>query len=212
MGVVRVVQHKNGNTIIGTNHPFSNFLFLGPLTLLKIIKQTKELLLMCVTSIYIYHLRSKMRKKSKYWEADKPMVENMSFQYSNLFSEIVVVVQLLSHVRFFANPWTEACQAFLSFTISLSLLKLMSIESVMPSNHYIFCCPLLLLPSIFPSIRVFSIESVLCIMWPKYWSFSFSISPSNKYSELISFRFDWFDLLAFQGTLKCHLQHHILKA
>ena len=120
---------------------------------------------MCVISIYIYHLRSKIRKKAKYWEADKLMVENMSFQYSNLFSEIVVV-QLLSHVRFFANPWTAACQAFLSFTISLSFLKLMSIESVMPSNHHIFCRPLLLLPSIFPSIRVFSSESVLCIMWP----------------------------------------------
>ena len=94
----------------------------------------------------------------------------------------------------------------------LSLLKLMSIESVMPSNHLILCRPLLLLPSIFPNIRVFSNESALCIRWPKYWSFSFNISPSNKYSELISFRFDWFDLLALQGTLKCHLQQHILKA
>ena len=99
-------------------------------------------------------------------------------------------------------PWTAACQAFLSFTISQSLLKLMSIESVMPSNQLILCHPLLLLPSIFPSIRVFSSESALCIRWPKYWSFSFSIRPSNEYSGLISFRIDWFDLLAVQGTLK----------
>ena len=100
--------------------------------------------------------------------------------------------------NFLQPPWTEACQASLPFTISQSLLKLMSIELVMPSNHLILCCPLLLLPSIFPSIRVFSNESVLCIRWPKYWSFSFSISPSNKYSGLISFRIDWLDLLAVQ--------------
>ena len=106
-----------------------------------------------------------------------------------------LVVQSLSHVRLFVAPWTAALQASLSFTISWSLLKLISIESVMPSNHLIFCHPLLLLPSIFPSIRVFSNESVLHIRWPKYWSFSFSISPSNEYSGLISFRIDWFDLL-----------------
>ena len=100
--------------------------------------------------------------------------------------------------NFLQPPWTEACQASLPFTISQSLFKLMSIELVMPSNHLILCCPLLLLPSIFPSIRVFSNESVLCIRWPKYWSFSFSISPSNKYSGLISFRIDWLDLLAVQ--------------
>ena len=111
-------------------------------------------------------------------------------------------VQLLSHVQFFATPWTAACQASLSITNSWSLLKLMSIETVMPSKHLIFCHPLLLLPSIFPSIRVFSNESVLCIRWPKYWSFSFSISPSNEYLRLISFRMDWLDLLAVQGTLK----------
>ena len=105
-------------------------------------------------------------------------------------------VQLLSHVRLFATPWTAARRAFLSVTNSQSLLKLMSIESVMPSNHLILCRPLLLLPSIFPSIRVFSNESVLCIRWPKYWSFSFGISPSNEYSGLISFRMDWFDFLA----------------
>ena len=110
------------------------------------------------------------------------------------------------------TPWTAAHQASLSFTISQSLLKLMPIESVMPSKNLILCRPLLLLPSIFPSIRVFSNESVLCIRWPKYWSFSFSISPSNEYSGLMSFRMDWFDLLAVQGTLKSLLQHHSSKA
>ena len=110
------------------------------------------------------------------------------------------------------NPWTTACQASLSITNSRSLLKLMSIESVMPFNHLILCCPLLLLPSIFPSIRVFSNESVLSIRWPKYWSFSFSISPSKDYSGLISFRMDWLDFLAVQGTLKSLLQHHSSKA
>ena len=109
------------------------------------------------------------------------------------------------------TPWTVACQAFLFFTISWSLLKLVSIESLMPSNHLILCHPLLL-PSIFPNMRVFSNESDLHIRWPKYWSFSFSISPSNKYSGLISFRIDWFDHLAVQGTLKSLLQHHSLKA
>ena len=126
--------------------------------------------------------------------------------------DCVVVVQLHSRVQFFATPWIAACQACLSFTIYQSLLKLMSIESVMPSNHLILCHPLLFLPSIFPSVRVFSNESVLCIRWPKYWSFSFSISPSNEYSEMISVRIDWFDLLAVQGTLKSLLQHHSLKA
>ena len=111
-------------------------------------------------------------------------------------------VQLLSHVRLLATPWTAACQASLSITSSQILLKLMSIESVMPSSHLILCCPLLLLPSTFPSIRVFSKESVLHIRWPKYWGFSFSISPSSEYSGLISFRIIWFDLLAVQGTLK----------
>ena len=110
------------------------------------------------------------------------------------------------------TPWTEAHQASLSFTNSWSLLKLMSIESVMPSNPLTLCHPLLLLPLIFPSIRVFSNESVLHIRWPKYWSFSFSISPSNEYSGLISFRIDWLDLLAVQGTLKSLLQHHSSKA
>ena len=117
-------------------------------------------------------------------------------------------VQSLSHVQLFATPWTAACQASLSITNTQSLLKLMSIESVMPSNHIILCHPLLFLPSIFPSIRVISNESVLCIRWPKYWSFSFSISPSNEYSGLISFRMGCLDLLAVQGTLKSLLQHH----
>ena len=115
---------------------------------------------------------------------------------------VVVVVQLLNHVQLFATPWTAACQGSLCFTLSLSLLKLMSIVSVMPSNHLILCCPLLLLPAIFLSIRVFSNESVLCIRWPKYWSFSFSISPSDEYSGLIFFRMDWLGLLAVQGNLK----------
>ena len=117
-------------------------------------------------------------------------------------------VQSLSHVRLFATPWTAAHQASLLITNCWSSLKLMSIESVMPSNHLILCHPLLLLPSIFPSIRVFSSESVLRVRWPKYWSFSFSLSPSNEYSGLISFRMDWLDLLAVQGTLNSLLQHH----
>ena len=121
-------------------------------------------------------------------------------------------VQLLSHVWLFVIPWTAACQASLSITNSRSWLKHMSIELVISSNHLILCCPLLLPPSIFPSIRVFSNESLLCIRWPKYWSFSFSISPSKEHSGLISFRMDWLDLLAVQGTLKSLLQHHSSKA
>ena len=121
-------------------------------------------------------------------------------------------IQSLSHVRFFGTAWTAACQASLYITNSQSLLKFMSIELVMPSNHLILCCPFLFPPSIFPSIRVFSNESVVLIRWPNYWSFSFSISPSNEYSGLISFRMDWLDLLAVQGTLKSLLQHHSSKA
>ena len=121
-------------------------------------------------------------------------------------------VQSLSRVWLLATPWTQARQASLSITNSWSLPKLMSIESVMPFNRLILCRPLLLLPSIFPSIRVFSSESVLHIRWPKYWSFSFSISPYNEYSGLISFRIDWLDLLAIQGTLKSFLQQHSSKA
>ena len=121
-------------------------------------------------------------------------------------------VQSLSRVWLFATPWTAARQDSLSITHSRSLLKLMYIESVMPSNHLILCLPLILPPSIFPSIRVFSNESVLRISWPKYWSFNFSICPSNEYLGLISFRMDWLDLLAVQGTLKSLLQHHSSKA
>ena len=137
----------------------------------------------------------------------------VSRQQKQIFSVVQFSsVQLLSPVRLFATPWTAACQAPLSITNSWSLLKLMSIESVMPSNHPIFCRSLLLPPSIFPSIWVFSNESVLCIRWPKYWSFSFSISPSNEYSGLISSRKDWLGLLAVQGTLNSPLQHHSSKA
>ena len=138
---------------------------------------------------------------SWFWRGQKP------FSYLILSS-----VQLLSHVQLFAAPWTAARQASLSITNSQSLLKLMSIKSAMPSNNLTLCHPLLFLPSIFPRIRVFSKEAVLCIRWPKYWSFSFSISPSNEYSGLISFRMDWLDLFAVQGTLKCLLQHHSSKA
>ena len=128
--------------------------------------------------------------------------------YSNQFNS----VQCLSCVQLFVTPWTAACQHSLSNTNPQTLLKLMSIKSVMPSNHLILRRPLLLPPSIFSSIRVFSNESALCIRWPKYWGFSFSISPSNAYSQLISFRIDWFGLLGVQETLKSLLQHHNLKA
>ena len=124
-------------------------------------------------------------------------IGNASVQFSSL-----------SCVQLFVTPWTAACQASLSITKSWSLLKLMTIELVMPSNCLILCCPLLILPSIFSSIKVFSNESILCIRWAKYWSISFSISTSNEHSGLISFRMDWLDLLAVQGTLKSLLQHH----
>ena len=132
------------------------------------------------------------------------IVNQMTVQFSS--------VQSLSHVQLFATPWTVAYQASLSITSCWSLLKLMSMESVMPSNHLTLCHLLLLLFSIFPSTRVFSSELALHIRWPKYWSFSFSISPSNQYSGLISFRMDWLDPLAVQGTLKSLLQHHSSKA
>ena len=135
-------------------------------------------------------------KATHYWD--------MGLQFSS--------VQSLSHVWLFVTLWTAACQASLSFTSSWSLLKLMSIELVIPSNHLILCHPLLLLPSVFPSIRVFSNDSALHIRWPKYWSFSFNISPSNEHPGLTSFRMDWLDLLAAQGTLKSLLQHHSAKA
>ena len=134
------------------------------------------------------------------------------FPWESLRKFWISSVQSLSRVSLFATPWTAAHQASLSISNSRSLFKLMSIELVMPSNHLIFCHPLLLLPSILPSIRVFSSESVLRIRWPKYWSFSFSISPYNEYSGLISYRMDWLDRLAVQGTVKSLLQHHSLKA
>ena len=142
-----------------------------------------------------------MGRKGASWKFD-------TYGSSCMFSS----VQSLSHVRLFATPWTAAHQASLSITNSQSPLKPMSIESVMPSSHLILCHPLLLLPSIFPSIRVFSNESALLIRWPKYWSFSFNFSPSNEHPGLISFRMDWMDLLAVQGTLKSLLQHHSSKA
>ena len=131
-------------------------------------------------------------------------IPQSTIQFSSVLS--------LSHVRLFATLWIAACQAYLSITNSQSLLKLMFIESVMPSSHLILCHPLLLLPPIPPSIRVFSNESTLCIRWPKYWSFSFSISPSNEHPGLISFRMDWLDLFEVQGSLKSLLQHHSSKA
>ena len=149
------------------------------------------------------------------------MVKNLPFNAGDVGSTlvrelrshiVVAVVRLLSQVQLFATPWTAASQASLFFTISQSLLKLMSIESVMSSNHLILCYPLLLLSSIFPSISVFSNESALPIRWPKYWSFSFSIGSSNEYSGLISFRIDRLNFLAIQGILKSLLQHHSSKA
>ena len=136
----------------------------------------------------------------------------MAHTFISVQHKSVSFVQSLSHVRLFATPWTAARQASLSITNSQSLLKLIPIESMMPSSCLSLCCPLLLLPSIFPSIRVLSNESALHIRWPKYWSFSFNISPSNEYSGLISFRMDWVDLFAVQGTLKSLLQHHSSKA
>ena len=138
--------------------------------------------------------------------------ESLRDSYSIVFQDQFSSVQPLSRVQLFVTPWTAARQASLSITNSWSLPRLMSIESLMPSNYLILCRPLLLPPSIFPSIRVFSSESALHIKWAKYWSFSFTISPSNEYPGLISFRMDWLDLLAVQGTLKSLLQHHSSKA
>ena len=153
------------------------------------------------------------RKKSQ-WKLESTQNRKIRKTLHVKFLEIYIQfssVQSLSHVQLFVTQWT-ACQASLSITNSQSLLKLMSIESVMPSNHLILCRPLLLPPSIFPSIRVFSDKSALRIRWPKYWSFSFNVSPSNEHPGLISFRMDWLDLLAVQGTLKSLLQHHSSKA
>ena len=172
-----------------------------------------------------------MAKKKEYWsglpgsppeDLPNPGIEPESLMFPALAGGFFTTstsgkpcmhrsVQSLSWDQLFATPWTAPCQASLSIINSQSLLKLMSTELVMPSNHLILCCPLLCLPSIFPSIRVFSKESVLHIRWPMYWSFSFSISPSNEYSGLITFRMDWLDLLAVQRTLKNLLQHHSSK-
>ena len=146
-------------------------------------------------------------KQIKIHDKSRELYKN-EMEWTEKFSS----VRSLSHVLLFATPWTEAHQASLSITNSRSLLKLMSIESVMPSNHVILCCPLLILPSIFPIIKIFSNELVLCIRWPKYWSFSFSVSFSNEYSGLISFRMHCLNLLADQGILKSLLQHHSSKA
>ena len=146
------------------------------------------------------------------YQSSLPPQPGLETTCSKFLYQIFISVQSLSCVRLFATPWTAACQASLSITNAWSLLRLVCIESVMPSNHLILCCPLLLPPSIFPSIRVFSNESVLRIRWPKFWSFSFSISPSNEYSGLTSFRMAWLDLLAVQGSLKSLLQHHSSKS
>ena len=151
-------------------------------------------------------------KQIKCWE-DTVVLHTKKVAYrQEVFLTKFSSVQSLSRVKLFATPWTTARQASLSIANTRSLLKLMSIESVVPSNHLILCYPLLLLPSVFPSIRVFSNESLLRIRWPKYWNFSFSISPSNEYSGLISFRMNWLDLLAVQGTLRSLLWHHSSKA
>ena len=159
---------------------------------------------MCPQNLYVEELSPSISKCGLSWQ--QCFYRGDSAKIRSLFSS----VQSLSHVRLFATSWTAARQAPHYITNSQSLLKVMSIESVMPSNHFTLCC-LLLLPSIFSSIRVFSSESAFVIRWPKYWSFSFSICPSKEYSGLISFRMDWFDLLEVQGTLKSLLQHHSSK-
>ena len=151
---------------------------------------------------FLSHVNNQERKELFYWWRES---------FLNIHIYQIMSSSVTQWVWLFVTPWTAACQASLSITNSLSMLKLMSIEFVMPSNHLILCHPLLQ-PSVFPSIRIFSNESVLCIRWPKYWSFNFSISPSNEYSGLISFRIDWFDLPAVQGTLKSLLQHNSSKA
>ena len=155
----------------------------------------------------------RLRFQKNHWEELLVFLLNMTGREHPQAKKVIQFssVQFLSRVWLFVTPWAAACQASLSITNSRSLLKLTSIKSVTPSNHLILCRPLLLLPSIFPSIRVSSNESVLHIRWPKYWSFSFSISPSNEYSGPISFRMDWLDLLAVQGTFKSLLQHHSSK-
>ena len=196
--------HRAGDTI-QPSHPLAPLLFLPSV----------------LPSIRVFSMESVLCIRWwKYWSfifSISPMLPYFFYEAASesslsWFRVFLSSVQPLSHVRLFLTPWTTAHQAFLSITNSRSLLKLMSIESVMPSSHLILCCPLLFLPPIPPSIRVFSNESTLHMRWPKCWSFSFSISPSNEYSGLISFRMDWLDLLAVQGTLKSHLQYHSSKA
>ena len=171
-----------------------------------------------MTHLVIWSL-SQLRKCDSLEDYGIYLLQLLLSYWVELFALMVCILKVWmllvcsrSVVWLFATSWTEAHQATLSFIISRNLLKLMSVESVMPSSHLILCHPLLFLPSIFPSIRVFSNESALHIRWPKYWNFSFSISPSNEYSGLISFRIDWFDLLEVQGTLKSLLQYHSSKA
>ena len=163
-----------------------------------------------ITAVFTRSLLEALRKGSTC--SSLPSWKEANIWLFRLLYYYTVVVQSLSHIWLFETQWTAARQASLSFTISWSLLKLTSIELVIPSDHLILCCPLFLPPSIFPSIRAFSNDSALCTRWPKYWSFSFSISPSNEYSGLISFRIDWLDLLAVQGIHKSLLQHHSSKA
>ena len=158
-----------------------------------------------------YRKRNKEKQNKREKKKQKPSIHPVKEDLTSACT-LVHSVQSLSYVHLLATPWTEAHQGSLSITNTLSLLKLMSIVTVMPSYHLIRYRPLLLLPSIFPNIRVFSNDSLLLIRWPKYWSFSFSISPSNEHSGLIFFRMDWLDLLAVQGTLKSLLQHHSSKA
>ena len=162
---------------------------------------------LCFFSVLVYR-NTFVKIDILLWDIIDLVSSAKTFVYKIIFSSL----QSLSCVWLFVTPWTAACQASLCITNSRSLLKLMSIELIMPSNHLILCCPLLLLPSIFPSIRVFTNESVLCIRWPKYWSFSFNISTFDEHPGLISFRIDGFNLLAVWGTLKSLLQHHSSKA
>ena len=167
----------------------------------------------CILSPCLFNLHAEYIMQNGRLDEAQPRIRIAGRNINNLrYTDQFSSVQSLSYVRLFAIPWTAAYHASLSITNSQNLLKLMSIESVMPSSHLILCCPLLLPPSIFSSIRVFSNESVLHIWWLKYLSFSVNISPSNKYSGLISFRMDWLDLLAVQGTLKSLLQHYSSKA
>ena len=203
-----LLQHHSSKAssaffIVQLSHPYMTTGKTRALTRWTFVGQVMSLLFNMLSRLVITFLpRSKCLLIS--WLQSPSAVIFSSVQFSS--------VQSLSHVQLFATPWTATRQGSLSITNAQSLFKLMSIMSVMPSNHLILCCPLLLPPSTFPSIRAFSNESVLHIRWPKCWSFSFSISPSNEYSGLISFMMDWLDLLAVQGTLKSLVQHHSSKA